>query len=62
MYFNEATGGRYVPRAVLLDLVGAACTLPGLPACFSGLAATWSPLQGRPCRLHCPTWVLRREG
>jgi tubulin beta len=24
VYFNEATGGRYVPRAVLLDLVGAA--------------------------------------
>ena len=23
VYFNEATGGRYVPRAVLLDLVGA---------------------------------------
>lgn len=22
VYFNEATGGRYVPRAVLLDLVG----------------------------------------
>ena len=22
MYFNEATGGRYVPRAVLVDLVG----------------------------------------
>ena len=21
VYFNEATGGRYVPRAVLLDLV-----------------------------------------
>jgi hypothetical protein len=24
VYFNEATGGRYVPRAVLLDLVSAA--------------------------------------
>jgi hypothetical protein len=23
VYFNEATGGRYVPRAVLLDLVSA---------------------------------------
>lgn len=22
MYFNEASGGRYVPRAVLMDLVG----------------------------------------
>ena len=22
VYFNEATGGRFVPRAVLLDLVG----------------------------------------
>jgi hypothetical protein len=22
VYFNEASGGRYVPRAVLMDLVG----------------------------------------
>ena len=28
VYFNEASGGRYVPRAVLMDLVG----VPSRPA------------------------------
>ena len=30
VYFNEATGGRYVPRAVLMDLE------PGGVMCFCG--------------------------
>ena len=27
VYYNEATGGRYVPRAVLVDLVRVSCVL-----------------------------------
>lgn len=27
VYYNEATGGRYVPRAVLVDLVSYNCVL-----------------------------------
>jgi len=35
VYFNEATGGRYVPRAVLMDLepgVDFTCFLPNISA------------------------------
>jgi ABC-type uncharacterized transport system permease subunit len=41
VYFNEATGGRYVPRAVLLDLVSA------LP--FPSTATTTTKLSSYKC-------------
>ncbi len=46
VYFNEATGGRYVPRAVLLDLVRAppACHWAGL-AGMAGMACSWQGMR-----------------
>jgi hypothetical protein len=45
VYFNEATGGRYVPRAVLLDLVRMWHALPPwLPAHTAGVTTLLWPL------------------
>ena len=43
VYFNEATGGRFVPRAVLLDLVG--CVPVNKARTWRGRGASWQSLE-----------------
>ena len=40
VYFNEASGGRYVPRAVLMDLVGSESTFNSLQFLITAMCAS----------------------
>ena len=60
VYFNEASGGRYVPRAILMDLEPGTMVSPSAPLwLLLAIGALWAQPGTPTCRAR-PNFVLAR--